>query len=275
MFPFNAGHPGRRLIVAIGTAGMLASAGTLLAAQARKPLAGRKPAGPSGTPKKPQATGVSIHHCSCNVGCPCMFGPQLTSCRMVMVHHIDRGTAHGKKLDGATVVAVYPSTADLKAKPSPKFEAAVYVDKRFPRATQELLVRIFTPSRVREKKRLLASPADISFTRTKGGFRTVVKGFVTAETTARTGRDNKQIVVHNVNFAEGTVWRVGESLKLTLNEPFAGWKWDMTGRNGTWTEWAWTGGNTPAPAVDPANPPRTTLDAHKEATAAACSCCGH
>lgn len=230
----------------------------------------------SAAPKatRPQATGVSIHHCSCNVGCPCMFGPQLPGCRMVMIHHVDRGTARGKKLDGATVVTVYPSHEDLKTKP--RFEGAVYVDAALPRDTQELLVRIFTPQRLRTGKKLLAQPANIRFRRTARGFRTEVKGFLTAETTARLGRDGKQIRVQNVNFAEGTEWRVGENLALAYHDPFAKWKWDLKGKNGTWTEWAWTGGNTPAPAVDPANPPRGAgaPRATTDGTRVACSCCG-
>jgi hypothetical protein len=171
-----------------------------------------------------------------------MFGPQLPDCRMVMVHHVDRGTMNGQKLDGATVVAVYPSHHDLAARPGPKFHAAIYVDKSLPRPAQELLVRMFTPRAVRTGKQLLATPTTVKFRKTSTGFRTEIPGYLVAETKARTGRDGKQIVVDHVNFAEGSTWRVGENVVVSLKEPLAGWNWDLTGRNGTWSTWKWLSG---------------------------------
>lgn len=203
---------------------------------AARPAAGKTK--PSSTP----IIGVSIHHCSCAVGCPCMFGPQLSDCRMVMVHHVDRGSMNGLRLDGATVVAVYPSYRDLAAKPAPKFQAAIYVDKSLSRPTQELLVRMFTPKSVRSEKKLLATPAVVKFQKTANGFRTEIPGYLVAETKARRGRDGKQLVVNNVNFAEGSTWRVGENVAVSLKEPLAGWNWDLTGRNGTWSTWKWVNG---------------------------------
>jgi hypothetical protein len=213
--------------------------------------------------------GISIHHCSCVVGCPCMFGPQLSDCRMVMVHHVERGTLNGIRLDGATVVTVLPSFQDLAAKPPPRFRGAIYVPKDRPRAAQDLLVRMFTPKSLRSGKQLLATPATVRFERTSNGFRTEVPGYVRAQTKARLGRDGKQLIVKNVNFAEGSTWRVGESTTLTLNEPMAGWKWNLTGRNGTWSEWTWDakkGHQSIEPGV-------STGNASPAPAAAGCACC--
>jgi len=202
-----------------------------------------------------------------------MFGPQLSDCRMVLVHHIDRGSAQGRRLDGATVVTVYPSIADLKAKPEARFRASVYVDNSLPREAQELMVRLFTPEHLRKGRQMLATPVPIRFTRTADGFRTEVKGFIQAETRARTGKDGKQILVKNVNFVEGGEWRVGESVVLTLNDPMAGYKWNMSGRNGTWSVWTWTRTNRPPEAVSPGERHDLSSRTPLSPSHSGCSCC--
>jgi hypothetical protein len=212
-------------------------------------------------------SGVSIHHCSCVVGCPCMFGPQLSDCRMVMVHHVDNGSMQGHKLDGATVVTLLPNQKDLAAKPAPRFRAAVYVDNRFSPEAQKVLVRMFTPEPLRKGKQLLATPTPIRFRRTQTGFHTDVPGYLQAETKARVGRDGKQLVVHNVNFAEGSVWRVGENVSVKVKEPLAGWTWDLTGRNGTWTVWKWQSGKGHRSVL----PGQSAIGTKKQP--ATCSCC--
>lgn len=82
--------------------------------------------------------------CNCQSICPCIFlgDPSGGDCKLTTAWHIERGHYDSVKLDGLNVVGIFYAPGNMVK--GPKWQAALYLDKRSNQGQAESLGKIFS-----------------------------------------------------------------------------------------------------------------------------------
>ncbi len=82
--------------------------------------------------------------CNCQSICPCIFlgDPTEGNCKLTTAWHIEKGNYDSVKLDGLNVVGIFYAPGNMVK--GPKWQAALYLDKRADQKQTEALGKIFS-----------------------------------------------------------------------------------------------------------------------------------
>src|SRR3989344_1348927 len=82
--------------------------------------------------------------CNCESTCPCIFlaDPDQGDCKLTIAWHIEKGHYESTNLDGLNVVGIFYTPGNMVK--GPKWQAALYLDKRANKEQAEALGKIFS-----------------------------------------------------------------------------------------------------------------------------------
>lgn len=88
--------------------------------------------------------GDYFESCNCQSICPCIFlgDPTEGNCKLTSAWHIEKGHYESVKLDGLNVVGVFVAPGNMAT--GPKWQAALYLDKRANQQQAEALGKIYS-----------------------------------------------------------------------------------------------------------------------------------
>jgi hypothetical protein len=192
--------------------------------------------------------GTYFEACNCEAACPCvMMSPPTTGeCTVLVAWHIDSGNFGSTKLDGFNVVLAAQVPGHML---QVKWNAAVYLDERASAEQQQALTQIFggqaggVPAVLCSfvGKVLGVKAAAIEY-RAEGKQRRIsIPGMAAAEIEALLGQGEAEVTIQNhpIAVAPGFPAVVAKSKSLTYRD--YGYNWEINGKNGFYSAFAYSG----------------------------------
>ena len=199
--------------------------------------------------EKWKMSGTYFEGCNCTVACPCVFlnAPTEGDCKLLVGWHIEQGRFGEVGLDGLNVaMAVYSPGHMLQV----KWQAALYLDEKASDAQKNALTQIFGGQAGGHPAVLASFVGQVLGVSSKkldykanGKKRSLeIAGVSMAEIEAIDGQGGAEVTLNNVPLTVVPGFPAVQSKSKQLSYHDYGMNWDISGKNGFYSSFAYQEG---------------------------------